>query len=87
MAVGLLSSNSVHFLSSGPMVAMELMGDEAVSVWKKFLGPAESSGAQRETPQSARAQFGTDGIRNLGHGSDSLAAAARVRNWLTYKMT
>ncbi|TNM87614.1 hypothetical protein fugu_005835 [Takifugu bimaculatus] len=70
-------NNSVHFLSSGPVVAMELMGDEAVSAWKKFLGPAESSGAQREAPQSARAQFGTDGIRNFGHGSDSLAAAAR----------
>uniref|UniRef100_H3C960 Nucleoside diphosphate kinase homolog 7 n=1 Tax=Tetraodon nigroviridis TaxID=99883 RepID=H3C960_TETNG len=67
-------NNSVHFLSSGPVVAMELMGDEAVSVWKKFLGPAES---QREAPQSARTQGGTDGPRHSGHGSDSLAAAAK----------
>ncbi|CAF88766.1 unnamed protein product, partial [Tetraodon nigroviridis] len=67
-------NNSVHFLSSGPVVAMELMGDEAVSVWKKFLGPAES---QREAPQSARTQGGTDGPRHSGHGSDSLATAAK----------
>lgn len=69
----------MQFVSSGPVVAMELMGDEAVSIWRKLLGPAESSLARKEAPQSARAQFGTDGIKNVGHGSDSLAAAARVR--------
>lgn len=72
-------SNLVHFLSSGPVVAMELMGDEAVSVWRKLLGPADLAVARKEAPQSARAQFGTDGIKNVGHASDSLAAAARVR--------
>lgn len=58
---------------------MELMGDEAISIWRRLLGPADSAGARREAPQSVRAQFGTDGIKNVGHGSDSLAAAARVR--------
>lgn len=57
---------------------MELMGDEAVSVWRKLLGPADLAVAQKEAPQSVRAQFGTDGIKNVGHASDSLAAAARV---------
>lgn len=71
-------SNLVQFLSSGPVVAMELMGDEAMSIWRRLLGPADSAVAQREAPQSVRAHFGTDGIKNVGHGSDSVAAAARV---------
>ncbi|KAI3369053.1 hypothetical protein L3Q82_026022, partial [Scortum barcoo] len=70
-------NNLVQFVSSGPVVAMELMGDEAVSIWRRLLGPADSAAARKEAPQSVRAQFGTDGIKNVGHGSDSVAAAAR----------
>lgn len=60
------------------MIAMELMGDEAVSTWRKVLGPTDSGVAQKEAAHSLRAQFGTDGTKNAGHGSDSLASAARV---------
>lgn len=70
-------NNLVQFVSSGPVVAMELMGDEAMSIWRRLLGPADPAVAWKEAPQSVRAQFGTDGIKNVGHGSDSLAAAAR----------
>ncbi|XP_032382662.1 nucleoside diphosphate kinase homolog 7 [Etheostoma spectabile] len=70
-------NNLVQFVSSGPVVAMELMGDEAMSIWRRLLGPADSAVARKEAPQSIRAQFGTDGIKNVGHGSDSFAAAAR----------
>uniref|UniRef100_A0A8P4KTS8 Nucleoside diphosphate kinase homolog 7 n=1 Tax=Dicentrarchus labrax TaxID=13489 RepID=A0A8P4KTS8_DICLA len=70
-------NNLVQFVSSGPVVAMELMGDEAMSIWRRLLGPADSTVARKEAPQSVRAQFGTDGIKNVGHGSDSIAAAAR----------
>uniref|UniRef100_A0A3Q3GKN2 Nucleoside diphosphate kinase homolog 7 n=1 Tax=Labrus bergylta TaxID=56723 RepID=A0A3Q3GKN2_9LABR len=72
-----LTCNLVQFLSSGPVVAMELMGDEAMSIWRRLLGPADSAVARKEAPLSVRAQFGTDGIKNVGHGSDSVAAAAR----------
>ncbi|XP_062250739.1 nucleoside diphosphate kinase 7 [Platichthys flesus] len=70
-------NNLVQFATSGPVVAMELMGDEAMSTWRKLVGPTDPAVARREAPQSARAQFGTDGVRNIGHGSDSLAAAAK----------
>ncbi|XP_036797162.1 nucleoside diphosphate kinase 7 isoform X2 [Oncorhynchus mykiss] len=72
-----LTCNLVQFMTSGPVVAMELMGDEAVSVWRRILGPTDSGVARKEAPPSLRAQFGTDGTRNAGHGSDSLASAAR----------
>lgn len=79
--MALFCSNLVQFASSGPMVAMELMGDEAVSTWRRLLGPADSAAARKEVPQSIRAQFGTDVVKNVGHGSESLSAAARVRRF------
>ena len=76
------SSNLVQFVSSGPVVAMELMGDEAMSIWRRLLGPGDSAVARKEAPESVRAKLGTDGVKNVGHGSDSIAAAARVREWI-----
>uniref|UniRef100_A0A671R4F3 Nucleoside diphosphate kinase homolog 7 n=1 Tax=Sinocyclocheilus anshuiensis TaxID=1608454 RepID=A0A671R4F3_9TELE len=70
-------NNLVQFVSSGPVIAMELMGDEAVYTWRKVLGPTDSGVAQKDAANSLRGQFGTDGTKNAGHGSDSLASAAR----------
>ncbi|KAJ8350381.1 hypothetical protein SKAU_G00255110 [Synaphobranchus kaupii] len=70
-------NNLVQFVTSGPMVAMEVMGDEALSTWRKILGPTDSALALKDTPNSLRARFGTDGTKNAAHGSDSLASAAR----------
>ncbi|KAL3047861.1 nucleoside diphosphate kinase 7 [Trematomus bernacchii] len=70
-------NNLVQFVSSGPVVAMELMGDEAMSIWRRLLGPGDSAVARKEAPESVRAKLGTDGVKNVGHGSDSIAAAAR----------
>ncbi|KAM7178118.1 nucleoside diphosphate kinase homolog 7 isoform 2-T2 [Macrochelys suwanniensis] len=65
------------FIASGPTVAMEILGDDAVSEWKKLLGPANSGVARSDALGSIRAMFGTDGIRNAAHGPDSFASAAR----------
>uniref|UniRef100_A0A674AAQ8 Nucleoside diphosphate kinase n=1 Tax=Salmo trutta TaxID=8032 RepID=A0A674AAQ8_SALTR len=70
--------NLVQFMTSGPGVAMEPMGEEAVSVWRRILGPTIWGVAQKEAPPSLTDQVGTDNTRNAGHGSDSLASAARV---------
>ncbi|XP_050816334.1 nucleoside diphosphate kinase 7 isoform X4 [Gopherus flavomarginatus] len=70
-------SELLHFITSGPAVAMEILGDDAVSEWKKLLGPANSGVARADAPGSIRAMFGTDGIRNAAHGPDSFASAAR----------
>ncbi|KAM4796897.1 nucleoside diphosphate kinase homolog 7 isoform 2-T2 [Rhinophrynus dorsalis] len=67
----------INFMTSGPIVAMEVIGDEAVSSWRKLLGPTNSSTARSESPQSIRARFGTDGTKNAAHGSDAIASAAR----------
>uniref|UniRef100_A0A674JSZ1 Nucleoside diphosphate kinase homolog 7 n=1 Tax=Terrapene triunguis TaxID=2587831 RepID=A0A674JSZ1_9SAUR len=76
-ALCLFCSELLQFITSGPAVAMEILGDDAVSEWKKLLGPANSGVARSDAPGSIRAMFGTDGIRNAAHGPDSFASAAR----------
>jgi len=66
-----------EFMSSGPIVAMELVADGAIQKWRKLIGPTNTFTAQKEAPNSLRALFGTDGTRNACHGSDSTASAER----------
>ena len=64
----------VRFITSGPIVAMALEGDGAISIVRKTMGatnPADSA------PGSIRGDYATDIGRNLVHGSDSSESAAR----------
>uniref|UniRef100_A0A9L0TLU8 NME/NM23 family member 7 n=1 Tax=Equus caballus TaxID=9796 RepID=A0A9L0TLU8_HORSE len=67
----------IQFITSGPIIAMEILRDDAICEWKRLLGPANSGVARTDAPGSVRALFGTDGIRNAAHGPDSFACAAR----------
>ncbi|XP_057585077.1 nucleoside diphosphate kinase 7 isoform X3 [Hippopotamus amphibius kiboko] len=67
----------IQFITSGPIIAMEILRDDAICEWKRLLGPANSGLARTDAPGSIRALFGTDGIRNAAHGPDSFACAAR----------
>ena len=62
----------VKFMSSGPIVALALTCENGVASWLDLLGPEDCS-----KPNSLRAKFGTDAIRNAAHGSASPAAAYR----------
>lgn len=74
-------SELIQCITTGPVIAMEILRDDAVCEWKRLLGPANSGAAQTDAPGSVRALFGTDGIRNAAHGPDSVASAARVRRF------
>ncbi|XP_077464290.1 nucleoside diphosphate kinase homolog 7 isoform X1 [Stigmatopora argus] len=63
----------VQQMTSGPVVVLELVGDEAVSVWKKISEPWESAGDDNEAQQNPWVQLGPE----IAHASDSLAAAAK----------
>nr|XP_028705991.1 nucleoside diphosphate kinase 7 isoform X5 [Macaca mulatta] len=67
----------IQFITSGPVIAMEILRDDAICEWKRLLGPANSGVARTDASGSIRALFGTDGIRNAAHGPDSFASAAR----------
>eukprot|EP00794_Sanderia_malayensis_P010751 gene10751-11901_t len=67
----------LDFMTSGPILAMELMSKNAVKKWRGLLGPTNTMRAKEEAPGSIRAMFGSDGTRNACHGSDSDQSAKR----------
>ncbi|XP_039557200.1 nucleoside diphosphate kinase homolog 5 [Passer montanus] len=69
--------NLTAYMSSGPIVAMVLARNCAVSYWKELLGPSNSLRARITHPSSLRALFGTDELRNGLHGSLSISSAEK----------
>ena len=67
------------FMSSGRVLALELVAANAINKWRTLIGPTNSETARAEAPESLRARFGTDGTRNACHGSDAPDTAAQVR--------
>ena len=69
--------NLMNLITEGPMVALEMKGEDAVRGWRRLLGPTDSAQARRDAPYSIRAKFGANVTRNACHGSDSLESANR----------
>ncbi|XP_017758043.1 PREDICTED: nucleoside diphosphate kinase 7 isoform X2 [Eufriesea mexicana] len=67
----------VNYLTSGPIVALELLGDHAIARWQEVMGPEDSKEATAKEPSSLRACYGTDNIHNAVHGSENEEAAER----------
>lgn len=65
------------FMSSGPIIAMVLVRDDAISYWKDLIGPGDSVIAKKTHPDSLRAKYGTSDLENAVHGSESLPASVR----------
>ena len=64
----------VSFITSGPVVAMVLEGENAISGWRTMMGatnPADS------TPGSIRGDFASTIDENVVHGSDAPETAER----------
>ncbi len=64
----------VKFITSGPIVAAVLEGDDAVELVRKTMGSTDPLNA---LPGTIRADFGIDMGRNLVHGSDSVENATK----------
>ncbi|KAL2311447.1 hypothetical protein Nmel_003153 [Mimus melanotis] len=73
----LLSSELLQLIMSGPILAMELLGDDAVSKWRAIVGPANPTETEGDTLDSISESFGHCGLRDAAHGSDSVASAAK----------
>ncbi|XP_063226680.1 nucleoside diphosphate kinase 7 isoform X2 [Bacillus rossius redtenbacheri] len=65
------------YLTSGPSLGMELVGDQAVCRWRELMGPTEPRVALEESPSSLRALYGIDITRNGFHGSATKEDAKR----------
>ena len=64
----------VDFITSGPLVAMQVTGDDAILGMRTLMGATNPIEA---TPGSIRGDFATIIGENIVHGSDSPASAAR----------
>ena len=63
----------IEFIASGPIVAMILYGEEAISRVRELMGSTDPAEAREGT---IRHQMGTTVQQNAVHGSDSVTSAA-----------
>lgn len=64
----------IQFMSSGPIVAVVLSGDDAVTKNRNLMGPTDPAKAEKGT---LRKEFATSITQNAVHGSDSKSSAVR----------
>ncbi|XP_063217470.1 nucleoside diphosphate kinase homolog 5-like isoform X2 [Bacillus rossius redtenbacheri] len=69
----------VTYMASGPVVALCLMGRDAVQGWRTLLGPDDPAEAHQYFPFSLRARFGSPDLEfeNALHGSATAEEAVR----------
>ena len=70
-------SDLVSFITSGPVVAMQVEGENVVAQIRNLMGATNPSDA---TPGSIRGDLATELDKNVVHGSDSDESAARELN-------
>lgn len=46
-------------MTSGPVVAIELVGPDAINRWRSMIGPTDSRKAREQGPHLLRARFGS----------------------------
>ncbi|KAI9502608.1 nucleoside-diphosphate kinase, partial [Coemansia spiralis] len=67
----------VAFMTSGPIIALLLEGDDVIRGWRMMIGSIDPDTARKDVPQSIRALLGASSPRNAVHGSDSVQSAQR----------
>ena len=63
-----------EFITSGPVVALAIEGEEAVGLARKMMGATKFTEAE---PGTIRGDFAFSMTENLVHGSDSAESASR----------
>jgi nucleoside-diphosphate kinase len=64
----------IDFITSGPVVAMVVEGDSAITVVRKLMGPTDPMEAP---PGTIRGDFAVSIDHNIVHGSDGPESASR----------
>lgn len=68
----------LEHLVSGPILALELVGDNAIERWRAAIGPRDPVEARKTAPESLRALYGMEMASNGFHGSDDQEQAVRA---------
>lgn len=80
----------VNFMTSGAVMKMIVLGDDAISKVRTLIGPTNVKKAQQEAPNSIRAKYGNPdfGPANAIHASDSKESALiEIERFYGIKMT
>ncbi len=64
----------ISFITSGPIVAMAVHGEEAISVVRTLMGATDP---KKAAPGTLRGDFGLEVTENIVHGSDGPDSAKR----------
>lgn len=67
----------VEFITSGPVVAMVIEGENAILGWRNMMGATNPADAAMGT---VRGDFASTIDENIAHGSDALSTAEREIN-------
>ncbi|XP_066915597.1 thioredoxin domain-containing protein 3 homolog isoform X3 [Clytia hemisphaerica] len=73
-------SSLTDFMASGPTQFLILSREDAVAGFRSLMGPTAPEQAKIADPNSLRAQFGTDEMKNAVHGCSSMYKALNVIN-------
>ncbi|KAL6260226.1 hypothetical protein P5V15_007761 [Pogonomyrmex californicus] len=65
----------INYLTSGPVVALELLGRNGIMKWQELAGPEDSKHARSVAASSLRACYGKDEIYNAVYGSNDAETA------------
>ncbi len=68
------------FMQSDVVTGMELVNENAIHKFRDVIGPTDSAEAKKGSPNTIRALYGTDNMRNAVHGSQDGAAFDRERS-------
>eukprot|EP00163_Fabomonas_tropica_P001464 TRINITY_DN110_c0_g1_i1.p1 TRINITY_DN110_c0_g1~~TRINITY_DN110_c0_g1_i1.p1 ORF type:complete len:1356 (+),score=541.37 TRINITY_DN110_c0_g1_i1:948-5015(+) len=64
-------SADVDFISTGPVLAVSVLGPNAIADVNALIGPADPSEAQASDSTTLRAMYGTDSVRNAVYASQT----------------
>ena len=67
----------VQYLISDVSIGIELLKDNGLDDMQSLIGPENSLAAKNQAPNSIRALFGKDNLRNAIHASESAEYAVR----------
>jgi len=65
----------INWVSNKPVYGMVIERIDGISRLYRIKGPTDPSKAVRDAPGSLRAKYGTDGVKNVVHSSDSTEIA------------
>lgn len=72
---------TIEHLISGPIVGLELVGEDVIEKWRAAMGPSDPEVARKTAPHTLRARYGESLAANAFHGSDTTELAKKEASY------